>query len=159
MCRSGLRCWVYPRCSTFMLKKFTFSPSKNTELPASQFGRLSSPFPIGACVLFMFGRSSPETLYKVPPTWSKFPRITCIRKRLFSMILMRLTRLVCCILTPCIRVPKFSARAQVTARPSRSRQKQNIHLGKLHRFTSNEGFASLTDHHGWNGKVFPCPVV
>ena len=59
--------------------------------------------------------------------------------------------------TPCIHVPKFSARAQVTARPSRSRQKQNVDPGKLHRFPSNVGIAPLTDHHGWNGEVFPWP--
>ena len=61
--------------------------------------------------------------------------------------------------TPCIRVPKFSAGAPVKARPSRSRQKQSIDLGKLYRFTSNVGIAPLTDHHGWNGDAFPCPVV
>ena len=61
--------------------------------------------------------------------------------------------------TPCIHVPKFSARAQVTARPSRSRQKQNVVPGKLHRFTSNVGIAHLTGYQGWNGKAFPCPVV
>ena len=59
----------------------------------------------------------------------------------------------------CIRVPKFSARAQVTTRPSRSRQKQNVEPGKLHRFTSNVRIAPLTHHHGWNGEAFQCPVV
>ena len=61
--------------------------------------------------------------------------------------------------TSCIRVLKFSAGAPVTARPSRSRQTQNIDPGKLHQFTSNIGIAPLTDHHGWNGEAFPCPVV
>ena len=42
----------------------------------------------------MFGRSSPETPDEVFPTWSKFPRITYIRKRMFSFIFMRLTRVV-----------------------------------------------------------------
>ena len=51
----------------------------------------------------------------------------------------------------------FQPELPVTARPSRSRQKQNIDLGKLHRFTTNVGIAPLTDHHGWNGEVFPCP--
>ena len=61
--------------------------------------------------------------------------------------------------TPCILVPKFSAGAPVIARPSWSRQKQNIDLGKLHRFTWNLAIAPLTDHHGWNGDVFPCLVA
>ena len=69
--------------------------------------------------------------------------------------------------TPCNRVPRFSARAPVTARPSRSRQKQNVEPGKLHRFTSNVGIAPLTDHYGWNGDYRPhghalptkCPPV
>ena len=55
---------------------------------------------------------------------------------------------------PCIRVPKCSAGAPVTARPSRSRQKQNVDPRKLHWFTSNVGIAHLTDHHGWNGGSF-----
>ena len=62
-------------------------------------------------------------------------------------------------ITPCIRIAKFSARAPVTARPSRSRQKQNVEPGKLHRFKSNVPTAPLTGHHGWNGEAFPCPVV
>ena len=53
----------------------------------------------------------------------------------------------------------FQPELPVTARPSRSRQKQNIDLGKLHRLTSNVGIVPLTDHHGWNREVFPCPVV
>jgi len=48
----------------------------------------------------------------------------------------------------------FQPELPVTARPSRSRQKQNIDPGKLHRFTANVGIAPLTDHHGWNGEVF-----
>ena len=59
---------------------------------------------------------------------------------------------------PCIRVSKCSAGAPVTARPSRSRQKQNDPR-KLHWFTSNVGTAHLTDHHGWNREAIPCPVV
>ena len=47
----------------------------------------------------------------------------------------------------------------VTARPSRSRQKQNVEPGKPHRFTSKVRIAPLTDHHVWNGEAFPCPVV
>ena len=56
-------------------------------------------------------------------------------------------------LTPCIRILKFSAGAPVTARPSRSRQTQNIDPGKLHRFTSNVGIAPLTGHHSSNGEA------
>ena len=63
------------------------------------------------------------------------------------------------LVTPCIRVLKFSAGAPVIARPSRSRQTQNIDPGKLHRFTSNIGIAPLTVHHSWNGEAFPCLVV
>ena len=63
-----------------------------------------------------------------------------------------------CVGTPCIHVLKFSAGAPVTARPSRSRQTQNIDPCKLHRFTSNIGIAPLTDHHGWNGEAFLCLV-
>ena len=51
------------------------------------------------------------------------------------------------------------SRGPVTARPSRSRQKQNVDPRKLHWFTSNVRIAHLTDHHGWNGEAFPCPVV
>ena len=47
----------------------------------------------------------------------------------------------------------------VTARHSRSRQKQNVEPGKLHRFTSNVGIAPLTGHHGWNEEAFLCPEV
>ena len=50
----------------------------------------------------------------------------------------------------------FQPELPVTARPSRSRQKQNIDQGKLHRFTSDVGIEPLTDHHGWNGEVFLC---
>ena len=39
---------------------------------------------------------------------------------------------------------------------NRSKQKQNS--DPRNRFTSNTGTAPLTDHHGWNGEVFPCPV-
>ena len=49
--------------------------------------------------------------------------------------------------------------APVTARPSRSRQKQNVDPRKLHWFTSNVSIAHLTDHTGWNGEAYPCPVV
>ena len=42
----------------------------------------------------------------------------------------------------------------VTARLSRSRQKQNVEPGKLHRFTSNVGIAPLTDHHGFTFDVY-----
>ena len=50
--------------------------------------------------------------------------------------------------TPCIRVPKCSAGAPITVRPSWSS-------------TSNVGIAHLTDHHhhGWNVEAFLCPVV
>ena len=51
----------------------------------------------------------------------------------------------------------FQPELPVTARPSRSRQKQNIEQDNLHRFTSDVGMAPLTDHHGWNGEVFLCP--
>ena len=57
-------------------------------------------------------------------------------------------------ITPCIRVPKCSAGAPVTARPSRSRQKQNVDPRKLHWFTSNVGIVHLTDHNGWHGELF-----
>ena len=40
----------------------------------------------------------------------------------------------------------------------RSTQKQNIGPDKLHRFTSNVDISLLTDHRGWNGEAFPCPV-
>ena len=53
----------------------------------------------------------------------------------------------------------FQPELPVTARPSRSRQKQNVEPGKLHWFTSNVHTAPLTDHDGWNGEAFPCPVV
>ena len=48
----------------------------------------------------------------------------------------------------------FQPELPVTARPNRSRQKQNIDPGKLHRFTLNAGIAHLTDHHSWNGEAF-----
>ena len=67
----------------------------------------------------------------------------------------RIARALLAYLAPCVRVRLFSAGAPVTARPSRSRQKQNIDPGKLHRFTSNVGIAPLTDHYGWNGEAFP----
>jgi len=53
----------------------------------------------------------------------------------------------------------FQPELPVTPGPSRSRPKQNAEPGKLHRFTSNVRTAPLTDHHGWNGEAFPCPVV
>ena len=53
----------------------------------------------------------------------------------------------------------FQPELPVIARPSRSRPKQNFEPGKLHRFRSNVRTAPLTDHHGWNGEAFPCPVV
>ena len=59
------------------------------------------------------------------------------------------------ITTLCTAFRSFQPELPVTARPSRSRQKQNVDPGKLHRFTSNVGIAPLTDHHGWNGEVFP----
>ena len=49
----------------------------------------------------------------------------------------------------------FQPEFPVTARPSRSRQKQTIDPGTRHRFTPNIG----TDHHGWNGEAFPCWIV
>ena len=45
--------------------------------------------------------------------------------------------------------PSFQPERPVTARPSQSRQMQNIDPGKLHRFKSNVSTARLTDHHGW----------
>ena len=72
MCWSGLRCRVYSRCFTFMLKRFTFSLSKHTELPTSLDVFLS---------LFRSLRVFSLCLDEVPPTWSKFPRITYIQKK------------------------------------------------------------------------------
>ena len=91
MCRSGLH--TSEVLHVYGGKKFTFSLSENIELPTSLDVFLSLFLPI-ACVLFVFGRSSPETLDDVSPTWSKFPRITHIRKRMFSFIFMTLTRVV-----------------------------------------------------------------
>ena len=34
-----------------------------------------------------------------------------------------------------------------------------IDVGKLDRFTSNVCITPPIDHHGWNGKAFPCPVM
>ena len=56
-------------------------------------------------------------------------------------------------------------RSEVFSRSSRYSKAQpeqaeaKIEPGKLHRFTSNVGIAPVTDHHGWNGEAFPCPVV
>ena len=50
------------RCYTFMLKKFTFSLSKNTDRPTVVWTSfLAFSFPVTS-VLFMCGQSSPETL-------------------------------------------------------------------------------------------------
>ena len=54
----------------------------------------------------------------------------------------------------------FQPELPVTARPSRSRQKQTIDPGTGHRFTPNIGTDHIgTDHYGWNGEAFPCCIV
>ena len=89
------------RCYTFMLKKVTFSLCKNTQLPTSLDVFLSLFLSGHACSLHVWTkfprnawRSFPKTLDEVSPTWSKFPRITHIRKKLLSFIFMTLTRVV-----------------------------------------------------------------
>ena len=93
MCWSGLRCWVYSRCSTFMLKKCIFSLFKNTEFPTSLDVFLSLFFSLRVFFLYL-GEVPPRRRTKFPPTWSKFPRIGYIRKRMFSFIFMRLTQVL-----------------------------------------------------------------
>ena len=85
----------------------------------------------------------------------------CNRVVYACMHLALWTRYVLCATSPhhVSAFRSFQPELPVTARPSRSRQKQNIDLRKLHRFTSNVGVAPVTDHHGWNGEAFPCPVV
>ena len=58
----------------------------------------------------------------------------------------------------CVELQSFQPEPPVTARPSRSRQKQNTDLRKLrklHRFTSNVGIIPVTDHHGLERGSFP----
>ena len=52
----------------------------------------------------------------------------------------------------------FQPELPVTARPSRSRQKQKVDLGKPSIYVKF-GTAPLTDHHGWSGEFVPCSVV
>ena len=72
LCWSGLRCWVYSsRCSTFMLKKFTFSLSKNTELPTSLDVVLSLFLSLSVtCSLYVwttFPRDAGRSRFEIPP--------------------------------------------------------------------------------------------
>ena len=64
MCRSGLH--TSEVLHVYGEKKFTFSLSENIELPTSLDVFLSLFLPI-ACVLFVFGRSSPRR-------WTTFPQ-------------------------------------------------------------------------------------
>ena len=65
MCWSGLRCWVYSRCSTFMLKKFTFSLSKNVTL---NFLLVWTSF------FFFFFKAFSSRCVCSLCVWTKFPR-------------------------------------------------------------------------------------
>ena len=90
MCRSGLHC-----CSVTRLcwKRSHSVFVKTLNFPLFWTSFLAFTFPV-TCVLFMCGRSFPETLEEASPTWSKSPRIKYIKKRMFSFIFMTLTGVV-----------------------------------------------------------------
>ena len=54
----------------------------------------------------------------------------------------------------------FSARVSRSSKAQPGRLEQNISPGNhVHRLVSNIDVTLLTDHHGWNGDAFPCPVM
>ena len=78
----------------FMLKKVTFSLCKNTELLTSLDVFLSLFLSLRVFSLCV-DEVSPRRWTKFPQRGQlKFPRITYIRKRMFSFVFMTLTRVV-----------------------------------------------------------------